>query len=223
MYKYDTHVHTSETSACASISGAGQVKLYKKLGYDGIIITDHFFNGNTTVPRSLPWKERVERFCLGFEHAYAEGKKCNLSVFFGWEESFQGMDFLVYGLDKDWLLNHPEILKWDIGEHYDRIHGDGGFLVHAHPFRQADYISKIRLYPEYEDGIETINASHTNPLYNQKAIEYAKQQDKPVTGGSDAHHADSVHGGMLFNHELTNIQDFITSVKRKKDASVIMI
>ena len=33
---------TSEVSACASTSGAGQARIYKELGYDGIIVTDHF-------------------------------------------------------------------------------------------------------------------------------------------------------------------------------------
>ncbi len=221
LYKYDTHVHTSESSACATINGADQAKLYKKLGYSGIIITDHFFNGNTAIPRNLPWEEWVERFVLGYEHALETGKKIGLSVFFGWEESFRGTDFLVYGLDKEWLLKNPEILNWDISELYGRIHAEGGFLVHAHPFRQADYISKIRLYPEYEDAIEIINGSHTNPEYNQKAIDYAKVQNKPVTGGSDAHHAWSEHVGMVFQQELKNIRDYIEGVKHKKDVTVI--
>ncbi len=223
LYKYDTHLHTQESSACASISGAGQARLYKKLGYSGIIVTDHFFNGNTTVPQNLPWEERVERFSLGYEHALEEGKKIGLSVFFGWEESFQGTDFLVYGLDKEWLLKHPEILNWDIEEHYIKIHRDGGYIVHAHPFRQADYILEIRLFPEYEDAVEIINGGNRNPEYNKKAMEYAKIQDKPVTGGSDAHHGDSVHAGMIFNHELKDIRDFINCVKRRKDVTIIPV
>ncbi|MGB8454223.1 MAG: PHP domain-containing protein [Anaerocolumna sp.] len=223
MYKYDTHVHTSEASACASLSGAGQVKLYKKLGYSGIIVTDHFFNGNSTVPKKLLWEERVQRFSMGYEHALEAGKRNGLSVFFGWEESIQGADFLVYGLSKEWLLKHPEILSWNIGEHYTRIHSEGGYIVHAHPFRNSDIIADIRLYPEYEDAIEIINASHKNPEYNQRAIEYAKLHHKPVTGGSDAHHADTDHAGMIFNHELKDIRDFINCVECKKDITVISI
>ena len=33
------------------------------------------FNGNTTVPHKLPWRERVELFCEGYEKAYDEGEK----------------------------------------------------------------------------------------------------------------------------------------------------
>ena len=48
--RYETHSHTSETSRCSHISGAELAEFYKSLGYTGLFITDHFFNGNTTVP-----------------------------------------------------------------------------------------------------------------------------------------------------------------------------
>lgn len=221
LYKYETHMHTSEASACATISGSEQAILYKKLGYTGIIITDHFFNGNCCIPRNLSWEEKVDRFALGYEHAKEEGNKIGLDVFFGWEESFQGSDFLVYGLDKSWLLSHPDMLQWDIPEHYARIHAEGGYFVHAHPYREAFYITEIRLFPENEDAIEVINNSHKNPLFNQKALEYANLHNKPVTSGSDAHHTDDFHGGMIFRHQLKDINDFINSVNNRSVVELI--
>ena len=46
-YFYDTHVHTSEASACAKNTGAEMARAAKAAGYTGIIITDHAWNGNT--------------------------------------------------------------------------------------------------------------------------------------------------------------------------------
>ena len=46
-YKYETHLHTSETSACAVSSAGDMVRAYADAGYTGIVVTDHFFNGNT--------------------------------------------------------------------------------------------------------------------------------------------------------------------------------
>lgn len=221
LLKYETHLHTSESSACATCSGAEQARIYKKLGYSGIIITDHFFNGNTTVPGKLPWEERVERFMTGYENAYTEGRKIGLPVYFGWEESYSGTDFLVYGLDKKWLLEHPDIERWNLKEHYERIHRDGGYIVHAHPFREAYYINEIRLFPDYVDGVEVVNASHVNISYNIKAASYAKKYGKPVTGGSDAHHFNSIHGGMVFCSKLNNIQDFIYNVKNNTSIALL--
>ena len=99
LYRYDTHVHTAEVSKCAKSSGREVAEAYHARGYDGIIITDHFFNGNTTVPRDLPWRERVELFTAGYRAAKEYGDKVGMQVFFAWEDSSEGNDFLTYGLD----------------------------------------------------------------------------------------------------------------------------
>ena len=62
LYRYETHTHTSEVSKCSRITAAELVRFYKKCGFDGICITDHFLNGNTTVPQGLKWTERIELF-----------------------------------------------------------------------------------------------------------------------------------------------------------------
>ena len=134
-YLYETHMHTSEGSACASNTGAEMARAYAQAGYTGIIITDHFVYGNTAVDRSLPWSEWVEKFCLGYEHAKEEGEKHGLQVFFGWESGYGGPEFLVYGLDKQWLLNHPEIKDATVEEQLQLVHAGGGILSQAHPYR----------------------------------------------------------------------------------------
>ena len=60
---------------------------YKEIGYTGLIVTDHFFNGNCAVPKDLPWKERIDMYYAGYEDAKAEGDKIGLQVFFGLESS----------------------------------------------------------------------------------------------------------------------------------------
>ena len=57
MFRYETHLHTAEGSACASASGAEQARRYKAIGYDGIIVTDHFFNGNCAVTNFDSWED----------------------------------------------------------------------------------------------------------------------------------------------------------------------
>ena len=84
-FKYDTHVHTSEASGCARTTGAEMADAYKSKGYDGIMITDHFFNGNSAVPRELPWEEKIDLFCRGYENAKKRGDEIGLTVLFCWE------------------------------------------------------------------------------------------------------------------------------------------
>jgi len=222
-FKYDTHIHTSESSACAFSTGADMVRAYAAAGYQGFIVTDHFFNGNTTVPRHLPWAKRVELFCRGYDSAKKEGDACGFQVFFGWEYGYYGTEFLTYGLDKDYLLEHPDILSWGLLEYAEHVHAHGGFLVHAHPFREAFYISKLRLYPDMVDAVEGINGSHTNPLFNMKAMAYAKKHGLPTTCGSDAHSVDPLlGGGVAFDREIESIHDFIAIIQSKNGYRLLL-
>lgn len=220
-YLYETHMHTREGSACARNTGGEMARAYAEDGYAGIIITDHFFYGNTAVDRRLPWSRWVEQFCLGYEHAFAEGTKHGLQVFFGWEACYDATEFLVYGLDKRWLLDHPEIRDATIEEQFALVHDGGGIISHAHPYREAPYIPEIRLFPEYVDAVEGINASHTDLLshsssglseFDDMACAYAEKYNLPLTAGSDQHNVKMIHGGMVFPRRLADIHDFTRAV-----------
>ncbi|MCI9072436.1 MAG: histidinol-phosphatase [Lachnospiraceae bacterium] len=188
-FRYETHLHTCEGSACASASGAEMARAYKELGYTGIFVTDHFFNGNTAVPLCLPWRERIERFCLGYEHAREEGEKIGLDVFFGFEYGVRGADFLVYNLDREWLIRHKDIDRVDPRKAFFLMHQDGAFIIHAHPFRERDYIDHIELFPRDVDGVEIVNGAHLKqPETNDRAKIYAMMYGLPGTAGSDSHH-----------------------------------
>lgn len=221
LYKYDTHVHTREGSACADISGKQQARLYRELGYDGIIITDHFYNGNTAISRKLPWEQWVEGLYKGYKEAAEEGKKIGLEVFFGWEESIKGMDFLIYGLDREWLLHNRDILYLDLPEHYQRIKESGGFTVHAHPYRNRRQLSDLKQVPELADAVEVMNGGNKEGLFNSLAAEYAEKWNKPVTGGSDSHHKKDRHGGIMVYKPLSAIEDYIRAVTEGELAEVI--
>lgn len=213
LFKYETHLHTSESSACAVFSAVEQVRFYKEMGYDGIIVTDHFFNGNSTVPRELPWGERIDLFCKGYENAKAEGDRIGLSVFFGFESGFCGPDFLIYGLDKEWLKKHPDILSWTVEEQYAEVHKDGGLIVQAHPFRKRPYIKEIRLFPDCVDAVEVINVGNRNDDFDRQALLYAKKHKLPLTAGTDAHGIENLHSGLGFHHRIDTINDFIEGIQ----------
>ena len=222
-FAYETHMHTKQGSRCGSASGADMAKAYKEAGYTGIIITDHFFYGNTAPDRDLPWADWVMEYCKGYEDAKECGDKIGLDVFFGWESGYNGTEFLVYGLDKEWLLAHPEIRDASIPEQFELVHRYGGMVIHAHPFREENYIPEVRLFPEYVDGVEQINMAHFHKknitdgyMFNQKAEQYAKEHDFPVTGGSDMHSTNLWFGGMAFNRRLENIFDYNRCVMNRE-------
>lgn len=219
-YLYETHLHTCQASACARSTGAEHARFYKALGFTGIIVTDHFFGGNTCVPRDLPWKERIERFCAGYEDAFAEGQRIGLDVFFGWEQGYGDDEYLVYGLDKQWLLEHPEVEHWTRREQLEGVRRCGGCVVQAHPFRERDYIRHVRLGLSYCDGIEGANAANT-PHADAAAFRYAKRYRLPMTAGSDNHFshdgldARSRIMGLSLDAPLGSIGDLVRLIRER--------
>ncbi len=188
-YRYETHMHTSEGSACGVSTGREQALRYKEAGFTGMVVTDHFFNGNCAIPKGLSWEERVERFCLGYENAKKAGEEIGLDVFFGWEANYRGTEFLIYGLDKAFLLDHPEMEFWTVEEQYEKVKAAGGVVVQAHPFRDAIYIPAIHLYPYACDAVEGMNRANRFPC-NAYGVHYAREHHLPMTAGSDCHIAD---------------------------------
>ena len=224
-YLYETHLHTAEVSKCAASRGADYIAGYIEKGYTGIIVTDHFFNANSAISRRLPWDEWVNRFYRGYEEAKEEGDRQGLDVFFGWEEAFEGGDeYLVYGLDKEWLLAHPECRNWTRGEQYRAVREAGGCVIQAHPFRQRAYISKIVLSTGCVDAVEAVNGGHDDVSFDALANRYAQKIGKPVTAGTDVHDVSDVYYGLIFGvyseKKLNSIEDFVNMVLNKEIAGL---
>lgn len=217
-YLYETHLHTKEASACSTCVGRDYIADYQKLGYQGMIVTDHFFNGNSSVPYYLPWKQKVERFCEGYEDAKRQGDQVGFDVFFGLEYNFNGDEYLIYGLEKEWLIQHPEIMSFSHKDLYETVESKGGLMIQAHPFRDREYLREIYLYPKQVHGIEVMNrGNHSND--DLLAYEYAKKYDLAMTAGSDMHHLHMMSQGtygVSTDTKWTSIQDFIHLVKSRR-------
>mgnify|MGYP000845656711 CR=1 FL=1 len=216
-YRYETHLHTLEASACAKSWAVDYILPYREAGYSGIIVTDHFFNGNTNIPASLSWEEQVRRFCRGYEHAKARGDREGLSVFFGFEACFTEDEYLIYGLDKEWLLDNPSIMEWDQGTLFDEVDRVGALMIQAHPFRERSYNFGIHLHPYAVHGVEVVNGAN-DVVFDQRARCYAEQYGLSMTSGTDIHDVSKIGAdtrGMAFDSPLSSIEEFIEAVKAK--------
>ena len=186
MYLYELHSHTREVSRCASVPAKELPGIYKAMGFAGIVITDHFLNSNTTVPKDMEWEKRVDMFCRGYETAKEEGDKTGIDVMFGWEYRYLDVDFLTYGLDKKWLMENPDCMRWGLLQYCDEVRAAGGTVIHAHPFREAPYIQMLELVPEHINGAEVLNANRTDHE-NAMAEKYAKSCGLAQSAGTDNH------------------------------------
>jgi hypothetical protein len=209
QYIYETHLHTIEASACSGTPGEDYIEYMQGLGYSGIIVTDHFFNGNCAIPKSLPWKERVERYCSGYEHALEKAKGTDFVVMFGVEFNFQGDEYLLYGIDKKWLLENESVMTMTRSEVHKAVNEAGGIMIQAHPYRERDYLDTIRLAPHACDGVECFNAG--NPDYqNAWGYKYAKEHGFLMSGGSDVHRTIQENmGGTSFPYKINTIEEYI--------------
>ena len=213
-YLYETHMHTSEVSACAINSAAEQIKFYKKLGYTGVIVTDHFINGNSTCPQNYSWEKKMNHIMKGFIEAKKAGIRHDVDVFFGWEYTIRGTDLLTYGLGLDFLVENTDLAHLSVEQYSLRVRKNGGFLAQAHPFRNAFYIANPHpVAPYLIDAVEVYNASDSSES-NSKAREFAKVNNLPMQAGSDSHRTNSYgYSGIKLKERASTIQDIIEAIK----------
>lgn len=211
-YKYELHCHTAGVSQCASIKPKELVKHYEELGYDGIVLTDHYspltflknyFCPQRDVERYLSSYRELKEYCAG-----------SFTVLLGMELRHYATvnDYLVYGVEEDWLKAQKNMLLWDEKTAYEKIHKQGYLLYQAHPYRP--FITRCNT--DYIDGIEVYNG-HTSDERNKEALLWAKTTGKPVISGSDYHSlTDISKGGIETNIKIENNSDLISVLKSRE-------
>ncbi len=173
----DLHVHTSPASPCSSAPVDALIVEAKRIGLDGICLTDH----------NYVWSpEDVDE--LRQRHGFL--------VLRGNEITTDQGDVLVFGLDRDIQgIIRLEDLRVEVVR-------AGGFMIAAHPFRGflTFGVDKLGLTPEkamtrklfqFVDAVEILNGK-VNEEENRFATEVARRLDLVLTGGSDAHEVGEV-------------------------------
>ena len=213
-FLYETHLHTSPVSKCARASVRENLEFYKSIGYAGVFITNHFIDGNINCDKTLPYEEKIEFYFSDYEEGVRIGQEIGISVFLGIESSYHGTDFLIYGLDKEWLLAHPEIEGMRKSQMLELMMQEDVLIIQAHPFREASYIDHVRLFPRSVHGAEVCNTSCSD-FVNSMGKLYAENYGLIEFAGSDNHSAGArtVLGGMQSETPIINEQDFIARVK----------
>ena len=198
-YIYEMHTHTSPTSGGGE-DIEGHIDTLIEKGYSGMVVTNHFYNGDNRVDRSLEWADFVEPYREDYERGKSYAKARDFDLLFGLEEHVGGgREVLIYGVTPDAILRHPEMRSGDVGTILNAIHSEGGLVFHAHPYRDRVYIPTPVPIPEVAslDGIEVYNAAN-KPEENQRAEELANSLGMRGVGGSDGHsHASVGRAGII--------------------------
>lgn len=215
MYKYETHLHTSPASPCAHADVYESVEFYKKMGYDGLFITNHYSDIN--IRTDDEHIQCINAIFYDYEQAVKIGKELKIKVFCGLEITYMGTDFLIYGLNKEWYLNNLHIRNMENSEKLKYMMSCGALVIHAHPFREDFYIDHIRLYPDCVHGVEIVNGRRPEHENNMAKL-YANHYNLIEFAGSDNHDASKQKSlaGVCSKTPVFDEADFVRRVKNRE-------
>jgi len=169
------------------------VEMYHDAGFSGIAITDHM-HSNMVKRFSNDWNRAVDNFLRGYKKAKERGEALGLSVILGMEIRFDSGygDYLVYGIDEEFLLSNPFLPKLGIRKFFNRFKQEL-LIIQAHPFRENDKVHDRLIH-----GLEVYNGNprHSNRNKKAMALYEAKPRLLPFCA-SDAHEIEDIAGGWL--------------------------
>jgi hypothetical protein len=191
----DMHIHTAVSSPCSRIQPRDLLVVARKIGLDGICVTEH-----------EEWE--------GAEAAWRLGKEAGFPVFRGVEVYTEFGDMLVFGLRKErfpFQVGFRELLR--------EVREAGGIIIPCHPCRggkslhdllgkkNADFLLANVDAVEIRNGGSTVEA-------NRAAEETASRYGLPGVGGSDAHLLFQVGRCLtVFERRLEDEEDLVREVR----------
>ena len=209
-YKYETHLHTDETSPCGKVPADEVVRIYKKAGYTGIVVTDHYYNSFFENQPLTNWASKLNLFLTGYKKAFAEGQRLGLDVLLGMEIRFNENvnDYLVFGFDESFLQEYKELYKLNLQAFRELTADKGIIIIQAHPFRPM----MVPAPPTLIDGVEIYNGNPRHDSLNHLSAQYAQDHGLKMLSGSDFHQPqDAARGGIIIGERisLTGFADVI--------------
>jgi len=193
--KIDLHIHTAPLSACSYIDPRELIQEARRLGLDGICLTEH----------QVVW-DPAEVTQL----AEAAG----IRIFRGNEFTTNQGDILVFGFYED--IKELLIIQ-DLRE---KVTAAGGYMIAAHPFRgfktfgigqlqmTVEQASRRKVL-EFVDAVEIGNGK-LSPDENDMARKVAEKLGLPGTGGSDAHRVDELATWVtVFENEIKDEDELL--------------
>ena len=224
-YRYETHCHSSQCSGCAKSTSQELVKGYYAAGYAGLVLTDHFIWGNTSVPKDLPWDQRMRAYYQGYLDAKVVGDELDFDVIYALEHAYgDGKEVLIYGVELDFLLANPDIPDLPLDEFVARVQAAGGVVIQAHPYRDRYYVNMaVGPRTDIVDGIEVYNACN-KPGEDVQTLPLLEMKNYIVTSGGDIHKDTDErigHAGIALPYRVKTSKEFADALKERKHGLLV--
>lgn len=206
QYLTELHAHTATVSPCADMQPEDTAQRYIDAGYTTVVVTDHYCD-YVIDPVEGGWEDKIRHYVSGYKKM-KEYAKDKLHILLGCELRFlqNHNDYLVFGMDEDFLLNHPNLHQMKLRTFSELARANGLLVVQAHPFRNGMTV----MPPKYLDGVEVFNGHPHHDSRNDLANTWAKRYGLIRTSGSDFHHPHSVEaGGIITDVPVTSMGQLV--------------
>jgi len=201
--KYELHVHTSENDKVVHMTAPEIVRAYKGAGYDGLVITNHYFeemfNWYRDILAGRGHRGIIDHYLTGYRLAKQEGDAIGVRVLLGLELRFCRTinDYLIYGVDEQFLYDAPLLTALDLDSVLALLPPEA-VVYQAHPFRNDMVVTD----PKKLFGVEVYNGN-TSAERNDMAALWAERFGLRQISGSDFHAlAHLGRGGVVFQNEV---------------------
>lgn len=211
-YKIELHCHTKPASPCSEILPERLVEAYKELGFDAVVLTNHY--AGVVADQHPSVDDYLDVYFGDYEKTKAAGEKVGLKVYLGLEVRFRenNNDYLVFGLDTKTAKSIYPYLEKDLATFRSEFKGDY-ILIQAHPQR----VGMTPMDDALLDGIEVFNM---HPNHNSRiayASRVAAANGGIITAGSDYHHENMAGTGAIRTKHLPDDEKALAELLRSGD------
>ena len=199
----DLHVHTSPKSYCSALDLHALVKKAKKIGLDGVCLTEH----------DMVWdKKSIDTLREEYDFVFLRGMEVSTNL----------GHILVYGLE-DYVDG-----IWRASNLRQVTDQAGGVMIAAHPFRDSyipwrtnpEYLKTMNLEAVTQKPIfslvhsmEVLNGERPDPENNLSCL-IAEKLHMKGTGGSDSHSEHALGRCVTkFENDIETDEDLIRELK----------
>ncbi len=180
---FELHAHSAPVSTCSDFSYDKFADTFIEDGFDGVVLTNHLTPKQLDLYGSC---EAAAEFYLEDYRRIKEYANGRLLVSLGAEIKFRenNNEYLVYGICEDDIPKLYSYIDKGIDVFYKEFKSSSNLIIQAHPLRP----NNAHANPKSLDGIEVYNFHPHHNAQISAAAEYAKNQNKIITGGTDFHH-----------------------------------
>ena len=161
------------------------------------MVTDHLHPEYLSrIDTQHNWDMVMDHYLSGYHASKKRGDEVGLDVLLGAEFRFpeNDNDYLVYGIDEQWLRSNPYACCMSAQEFYDKFHNEV-LIIHAHPFRAGSApVQETAIH-----GAEIINNNPRHPNNNDQALAMCRRHPEYFRlAGSDTHRdGDEARAGVI--------------------------